>query len=455
MTVICITKEVPQIKYHDASSIITLSSSCNNMEQDGLYYIKPTQSGPVIPVICSNQYTMIDGSLNTDLQSIPQYLSSWDYARGFKTHIVSQLDDLSTFREWWIPATNTTSFRVANYCQECISSELYGDDTVYYTDGLLFSFGQTSEPCLDDTDITSNLNEYACNPCDQGTFDDNDHWTRCSALQMPSTADIIHDQEQRVAHGLVYRPVISLTRSACTCYKPDDQEIQEFQVNITELPPVTIGPNVLKTIDYVDENIIIADMSDQDSSPQHATDVANAAAAECEGNIYYVTNEDFMNGTFRITECGEYVLTEDIIFNFNPPTMDEMNDEDFSPNSIDLDELYWYPRTDQQSEDQYPGTYTYNGAFALGYFAGITIESNNVVVNLNGYSMSMDYTFYFQQRFFSLIEMGSKYFLSTQGPANWGMDNLVYPINVEIKNGTLGLSSHHAIHGMFQFSNHA
>ena len=235
---------------------------------------------------------------------------------------------------------------------------------------------------------------------------------------MPSTAPVNHEQAQRVAHGLVYRPVISLWRTACTCYKPSDDEIHEFEVDISELPQVTITQDVLDTLEYVDENIIVADTNNDDLGPKQAQHASAAAAAECADNVYLLTNDDFREGTLRITECGEYALMEDIIFNFNPPTSEEMNDENFSPNSIDVDELYWWPRTDQQDEDQYPGTYTYNGAFALGYFAGITIESDNVVINLNGYSMKMDYAFYFQQRFFSLIE-GSKYFLPTQGPGNW------------------------------------
>ena len=63
--------------------------------------------------------------------------------------------------------------------------------------------------------------------------------------------------------------------------------------------------------------------------------------------------------------------------------------------------------------------------------------------------MSMDRVFYLQQRYFTLIECGAKYFLPNQGPSNWQIAGEYYASHLEIKGpGTLGLSSHHAIHGM-------
>ena len=48
------------------NDLVSISSSCNDKEVDGLYYIKPTDHGAVIPVICNNGYTMLDASLNFD-----------------------------------------------------------------------------------------------------------------------------------------------------------------------------------------------------------------------------------------------------------------------------------------------------------------------------------------------------------------------------------------------------
>merc|ERR1719229_2018478 len=59
--------------------------------------------------------------------------------------------------------------------------------------------------------------------------------------------------------------------------------------------------------------------------------------------------------------------------------------------------------------------------------------------------MRMSKVFHHQQRWFSVIEVGSKAFISGQGPANFG-PYMVYANNVVIKNGIVGRSSHHGIH---------
>ena len=61
----------------DHDEFTTVYSSCGDM--NGLFYIKPSPDLGVLPVTCSNQYAMIDGSLDRNLQTLPQFLSSYDY----------------------------------------------------------------------------------------------------------------------------------------------------------------------------------------------------------------------------------------------------------------------------------------------------------------------------------------------------------------------------------------
>ena len=208
--------------------------------------------------------------------------------------------------------------------------------------------------------------------------------------------------------------------------------IINVKVAVSDLPPVTI-PDDLDEDVIIDPSIIIASDDEEDYDTEFA-----------ELPLIYLSQDDFNEGTYRIQERGEYILTENILIAFNEPSEDIQNDIDFSPNSYDVDDLYWYPRHDQ--DEMYPGLYTFHSKFTLGFFAGISIECDDVIINLNGFSMSMDYKFYFQQRFFSLIELGNQPFIGGQGPANWGADQ-VFASNVIIKDGILGLSSHHAIHG--------
>eukprot|EP01084_Bolivina_argentea_P081830 148160_1 len=97
--------------------------------------------------------------------------------------------------------------------------------------------------------------------------------------------------------------------------------------------------------------------------------------------------------------------------------------------------------------NKYPGACSQSGPYFLGFFSGITIETKKgVILDLNEHSIGMSKSYYFQQGYFSIIELGSQPFLPMHGPGNFGV-NPVWAENVIIKNGILRLSSHHGIHG--------
>jgi hypothetical protein len=122
-----------------------------------------------------------------------------------------------------------------------------------------------------------------------------------------------------------------------------------------------------------------------------------------------LTNSDFANGTYRIRTSGNYVLQENIVFEPTGP-------------------MY----TDTQ--------------YGLGFFAAITVETKNVIIDLNGFEISQGDKHYMQQRFFSVIELASSPFIPKQGPFNFGA-SIDSADTVMIKNGKIGKTSHHSIHG--------
>ena len=87
---------------------ISISSSCNDKDVDGLYYIKPTENGAVIPVICNNGYTMLDASLNFD--EISTYFTSlYQYGDPLSpTMYGTDCSETSGWRDWFIPANDVT-----------------------------------------------------------------------------------------------------------------------------------------------------------------------------------------------------------------------------------------------------------------------------------------------------------------------------------------------------------
>lgn len=138
-------------------------------------------------------------------------------------------------------------------------------------------------------------------------------------------------------------------------------------------------------------------------------------------NVVQLSNADFANGPVYLTQPHtKYVLTEDIEFNPLPEF-----------NKI-FESLASFPEKDHH--------------FVLGYFAAIIIVGHNIELDLGGYTLKQSITHNLQQRFFALIELADRPFLPGQGPADFGSE-LTSCNNILIHNGTLGLSSHHGIHG--------
>lgn len=140
-------------------------------------------------------------------------------------------------------------------------------------------------------------------------------------------------------------------------------------------------------------------------------------------SIIRLYQKDFNEGTVRLTKPGIYVLQENIVFNPN-------EDNDFFPKPSQMNK---YPMGNK-------------GPFHLGFFAAITVEGKNIILNLNNKTIKQSKLHNIQQRFYATIELASSPFIPKQGPGNFGA-TISFAKNVVIKNGTLGLSSHHGIHG--------
>ena len=431
-----------------SSSQIAIPTSCNDQSIDGVYYIKPTASGNVIPVICSNGYTMLDLSLNE--HAIRSYFTSfYQYGDEFRTIYGTDCGESSAWKDWYIPADSDTQFRVADQCTECIDGEQHGSSTAYYMTGRYICPTATDNGGCGSTSFnTSKLSDQMCNICDDtsalcGAVDGIESeytgaWCDCYSLQFPADLETTTDSDQYCKTGyLTWRPSVVTDRSQCTCYKPAVYEDipTEYIVSTTDLPLVSVQykEELLAAGWYIDDNIQWQPQEEYQSK-------------SCDDNIIYLNTEDFISGTYRITECGRYHLTEDIEVNFNAPSQPMDYTAGDSPNSYNRDNLHWFPTTEQQESGQYPGLDQFYGPYTLGFFAAITVETDNVVIDLNGFTLGMNREFYLQQRFFALIELGSAQFEAKQGPVDFGR-NVVRGFGVKIRNGHLGLTSHHGIHG--------
>lgn len=154
----------------------------------------------------------------------------------------------------------------------------------------------------------------------------------------------------------------------------------------------------------------------------------SVAESEPEYATHYLYNSNFANGSVRILKPGLYVLKENI---------------KFLPNAHLGDDLM--PTSEQMKPSgDYPGVP--NGYYHMGFFAAITIECKDVILDLNGYVLEQDELHRLQQRFFACVELASAPFIPKAGPSEFGT-TFVAAENVYIGNGSLCTSSHHGIHG--------
>jgi hypothetical protein len=146
-------------------------------------------------------------------------------------------------------------------------------------------------------------------------------------------------------------------------------------------------------------------------------------------SVIKLRQSHFKNGTVRITTPGIYVLQENITFNPN-------------------EENNFLPTINQTSiiNPHYPMGMC--GPYHLGFFAAITIETNDVILDLNKHIIKQSNLHALEQRFFSVIELANSPFIPKQGPGCFTKSNTYKSANnVLIHNGIIGRSSHHGIHG--------
>jgi len=171
-----------------------------------------------------------------------------------------------------------------------------------------------------------------------------------------------------------------------------------------------------------------------------------------ERHQIYLTQKDFDenpvcllsgvkgNGSLRLVMSNDYFLQEDIIINFNPddyyfPTLEQQrNLVSLELQNRGFNQRYLYPVTQD------------NGSFDLGFFGAIIIEADNITLNGNGKTIKMSEQYALNQRFFSIINLGSAPFIPRNGPGNFG-EIFRNPHNTIIKNIKLGRSSHNGILG--------
>ena len=161
-------------------------------------------------------------------------------------------------------------------------------------------------------------------------------------------------------------------------------------------------------------------MNEWSTDSQKSTDDSNAeSTVSSSSSMVYISQSDIESGPYHITQPGTYILSENLRFGFNVESEQHTADHALSPND------YTTP--------------------CASFESGIRVQSNDVVIDLNGHLMEMTYPFYVQQRVFSLLELGVSADDNTTDSLTASTQSTVS--SVVIQNGALGLTSHRAISG--------
>eukprot|EP00924_Labyrinthula_sp_SR-Ha-C_P003298 snap_masked-scaffold_15-processed-gene-5.0-mRNA-1 protein AED:1.00 eAED:1.00 QI:0/-1/0/0/-1/1/1/0/667 len=164
--------------------------------------------------------------------------------------------------------------------------------------------------------------------------------------------------------------------------------------------------------------------------------------------------KDFDKGTYIIKEPGDYILTEDIVF--EPKQSCIVHDS-----CLETIKAIAYGELEKPVELVFHPYATFNASqnldeqfltksFVLGFFTAVSIETTGVSLDLNGFTIEQSELHALFQRFFALITLANAPFAPDTGPADFSdTETFVFGSQIRIYNGTLGRSSHHGIHGNF------
>merc|ERR1719242_2296283 len=403
---------------------------------------------------------VIDVNEDPNVEDYFSSFTSWHYAVSGP-----EMMDHSNWESWWLPSAEWLpngiggdedseeyfQFAISPDCSTCeltnnlednvyslFNDDVSGERTSYYMTGTIFGClakHKALKDCRWDYDMMT------CGYCtsddtqsDLGfavAFPDDDNWDNyiddyldlgdnatfvdlqmslCGVKPTASWSDMVPEtHEECNSFQDNVKPSIGTDGQFCVCVKPHESydESTSYAISDEELAEFEAGYDAYHSI------------------------MKEVGSIE---DVYELYQTDFEDGTYRITKSGTYQIMEDITFDFNAGDVD-------SPNAAG-----WWPTEDQA--DEYEGVGTTRDNYYLGFIAGITVETDDVTIDLNGNEIKMSKALYYQQRFFSCIALKSVAFPLNQGPGFFGMEP-VFANNVVIKDGTLGLSSHHGIHGHY------
>lgn len=209
--------------------------------------------------------------------------------------------------------------------------------------------------------------------------------------------------------------------------------VDEIPFSKLSLSPLT--PLVLR-IQIAPKNVNLILQQVHATAQTEASDLEPFTLDEASLPVYELRQADFQAGTVYLRAPGKYLVMENIVFN--------------------PEEVAWNAERGVRPAELgpvLPSTRTHADPSvamgqALGAFAAIVIAGSSIVLDLQGHRIDQSEEHALQQRFYATIELASAPFVPAQGPFDASTTpNFTPASHCIVRNGTLGRSSHHSIHG--------
>ena len=491
------TNALAQQCINDEGSTINIKLLPDNDDDDN--EVDTLNEFPFVQAQCGG-----NGYLIVDIDKDTNWLNYFTSQKMYHHSLMGPLkDDILNWDEWFMPEID--SYLVSPDCSTCDEDELlnsqYSTSSTYYM--MAANAGCTQLP-IGRIGCDMDYNTYECRACKTLNTRNDGYWGNIAvynglnkdkydsgeAIFLNEKTDYVdyrfglcgftirdafatHSSEndtfshcKKVTHEdtNVYnrefivprrKPSIGTSGEFCICVKPPlddfDNKFEYLTDEEYDLKYNSQSEDEMNTLESSQSKTTaetlsqIAKQKERDSqNSENEENEENEGISDEEYGYYELYQSDFEEGTYRITTPGTYVIMEDIVFDFNAPDgwkdggLDGYNGKD-----------HWFPKEEHNVEEKYPGAYDLYNPYFMGFYAGIAVEctsSKGVILDLNGHTLSQSKGFYYQQTFFAIIALSGQAFLPGQGPGFFGASPTMAE-NVVIKNGKLGLTSHHGIQG--------
>jgi len=375
-----------------SSSSTKLPNSCENLN-DGYELLKLNPTDPIVYTRCSQGFYIIDVNLDSSFTSLFSSWMDWHHSISGPTK-----SDTVNWKYWYHPRADDDNMIMypSPNCDTCDldvikTQDINGYDIDinqgYYMSATTFGCnGRTVGVAICDWDFFS----YQCYRCASSEIsahedrvftqypvtNEKGYLGTCGiVIDTVDTTNIAHDYQGCSMQLSTSKPSIGIVGKYCMCAKPSTTSY--FDVTDEEWTEKNkwIEDNKNKNVNSDNNNFKITSHVDDGLFGINEDDLP----------VYHLYQKDFTDGTYRIVNPGKYIIEEDIIFSFK-----ENYDE---PNGYGA----WTPTVEEI--DAYPGAGQSSDPYYLGFFAGITIETDNVILELNNMKLNNHLHFQYNKVF--------------------------------------------------------